>query len=102
MYNSETGESIYNMFTRPYPTVEEYQVELKSFADAGCEVRFSSPRGSHVCEMRACHQALNISFDVRISNECRENPEAMKKFLQEAWQNVKQELEKKKASLGQV
>jgi len=102
MHNPENGETAYNIFTRPYPTIAQYQDELKPFTDAGCEVRFSRPRGSHVCDMRGYHRALDISFEVRISNECRENPEEMRKFLHEAWYSMEQEIKKKEASLGQV
>lgn len=101
MHNSESDKTVYNISNRPYPTVEEYEDELKPFIDAGCEVRFSRPRGSHVSEMRGCHRALDISFEVNISNECRENPQEMRRFLQEVWQDVKQEIERKKVRLAQ-
>jgi len=40
MHNSESDKTVYNISNRPYPTVEEYEDELKPFIDAGCEVRF--------------------------------------------------------------
>lgn len=100
MQNSESNTSAYKYFNLPYPKVEDYQPELKPFIDAGCEVRFSRPRGSHVCEMRGCHRALSISFNVSISSECRENPEEMRQFLRRSWEDVKQYIEEKKARLS--
>lgn len=88
----------FDMFTRPYPKVEEYQAELQPFRDAGCEVRFSRPRGSHVQELRGYQRELDLPFDVPIPNECREQPAHMRAWLQEIWQQVEQKINGKRAA----
>ena len=101
MQNSENAELAHNRFTRPYPKVEDYQDELKPFAEAGCEVRFSRPQHSHVSQLRGTHRALEIYFEIEIPDEARENADAMREFLLIIWKEVKQTLEEKKASFGQ-
>jgi len=97
MLHSDNDKKTYTIFTRPYPAIAEYEAEIQPFREAGCEVRFSRPRGSHVMELRGCHRELEVSFDIRIPDECREEPAQMRKWLQQIWQQLHQKLEEKKA-----
>jgi hypothetical protein len=97
MSEPDNQQPAYNMLYLPYPTAEEYQAELQPFRDAGCEVRFSRPRGSHVQELRGYQRELDLPFDVRIPNECRERPEHMRAWLHEIRQQVEQKISEKRA-----
>lgn len=70
---------------------------MQAYREAGCEVRFSKPLGSHLMELRGYHRELELSFDVGIPNECREEPAKMRVWLQQIWQQIQQKLEEKKA-----
>ncbi|MDO7849245.1 hypothetical protein Q5H92_22970 [Hymenobacter sp. M29] len=94
--NSTDISKLYFMPALPFPTVAEYQAELKPFTDADWQVEFVSPKDApFVCIFQGHNPRYNMNYRVHVDTEARAVPDLMRQYLQEIWRDLRRDVDKK-------